>query len=249
MSLLHQLADRIAAHRPADRALIVGITGAVAAGKSTLARELKAALTAQPKPPRVEIVGTDGFLRPNTELTEMGLLNQKGFPASYDTARLHAALFAIRTGWADFPAYSHVAYDIDPALTRTLASPDILLVEGLNLHHRTTDPTGPDPLDLLIYLDADEADLWAWFLARFMGLWEAAEHDASSFYRQFRTMDRPQTEAFAHMVWTQINLKNLHEHISRAKTHADIVVRKTADHRISIVEPRATHSSNRQSIL
>ena len=229
MSPVHALAADLAARRPSTGPLIVGLTGAVAAGKSTLAGELKTILADQAK---VEIIATDGFLRPNAELTELSLLEQKGFPPTYDNDRFRAALTDIRTGPAIFPTYSHTAYDIDPALARTLSPPDILIVEGLNLQHRAVAPEAADPLDLLIYLDADEADLESWYVARFLELWEAAEHDPTSFYARFRSMSRDQTEHLARMVWTGVNLKNLRENIILARDTADLVVRKAADHAI-----------------
>jgi type I pantothenate kinase len=224
------LVDQAQARRP----LVVGLTGAVASGKSTFAGQLQAALVEAGL--ETEIVCTDGFLMPNARLTELGILDQKGFPPSYDTPALHAALAAIRTGPASFPAYSHVLYDIDPSLARTVAPPDVLIVDGLNLHHRAAG--GPDPLDLLIYLDADEALLEAWFLARFMGLYEAAEHDPASFYARFRPLGREGTEGVARQVWQAINLKNLREHIVTARARADLVVRKGEGHAILAVEAR-----------
>jgi len=229
MSPVHALAADLAARRPSTGPLIVGLTGAVAAGKSTLAGDLKTILADQAK---VEIIATDGFLRPNAELTELGLLEQKGFPPTYDNDRFRTALTDIRTGPAIFPTYSHTAYDIDPALARTLSPPDILIVEGLNLQHRAVAPEAADPLDLLIYLDADEVDLESWYVARFLELWEAAEHDPTSFYARFRSMSRDQTEDLARMVWTGVNLKNLRENIILARDTADLVVRKAADHAI-----------------
>ena len=97
---------------------------------------------------QVELVCTDGFLHPNARLEAMGLLAQKGAPATYDHAALRGALSAIRAGPADFPAYSHVTYDIDPALTRRLTPPDVLVIEGLTLRHPDTGP--PGLLDALI---------------------------------------------------------------------------------------------------
>ena len=225
------VADLIRARRAGRTPFLVGITGAVAAGKSTLAGELAAALAASAL--SVEIVATDGFLMDNAALTALGLLNRKGFPESYDVAAMRAALAAIRAGPADFPGYSHTIYDIDPALTRRLAPPDVLIVEGLSLH------AGAKALglDLLIYLDADEADLERWFAERFVALWRAAEHDPTSFYARFRPLTEPQTRDVAQQVWRAINLPNLREHIVGAKGVADIVIRKGADHQIVSLAP------------
>ena len=222
----------LAARHPGGRPHVVGITGAVAAGKSVFAQALDDHFSAGGA--QVERVCSDGFLFSNARLAELGLSNQKGFPTSYDHAALRAALTAIREGPTVFPGYSHVTYDVDPALARTLNPPDILLIEGLNLI-----PThGPSLIDTLIYLDAPESDLEAWYTHRFLGLWEAAEHDATSFYARFRGMSREETEVLARRVWDQVNLKNLRDHIAPARAQADLVVRKGPGHEIVGVEAR-----------
>ena len=80
-----------------------------------------------------------------------------------------------------------------------------------------------------------EADLERWYVARFLELWEAAEHDPSSFYARFRHMTREQTDGLARMVWRDVNLKNLHDHIIHARARADLVVAKAGDHSIASV--------------
>ena len=232
MTRTDAVADLIRARRQGRAPYLVGITGAVAAGKSTLAAELARALAADGL--RVEIVATDGFLLDNAALAARGVLNRKGFPESYDVDAMRAALAAIRTGPADFPGYSHMLYDIDPTLSRRLARPDVLIVEGLSLHAGAA-ALG---LDLLIYLDADEADLEGWFTERLIGLWRAAEHDPTSFYARFRHMTEPEARAFAAQVWRAINLPNLREHIAAGRDVADIVVRKGSNHEILGVEAR-----------
>jgi type I pantothenate kinase len=224
--------DLIRARRDGRAPFLVGITGAVAAGKSTLAAELAGALAADGL--TVEIVATDGFLMDNAALTARGLLSRKGFPESYDVDAMRAALAAIRTGAADFCGYSHILYDIDPALSRRLEPPGVLIVEGLSLHQGAA-ALG---LDLMIYLDADEADLEGWFTERFVGLWRAAEHEPASFYARFRHLSEPEVRAVAAQVWRGVNLPNLREHIVGGRETADVVVRKGAGHAILGVEVR-----------
>ncbi|MGH6956349.1 MAG: hypothetical protein ACREEW_06750, partial [Caulobacteraceae bacterium] len=132
------------------------------------------------------------------------------------------------------PGYSHVIYDIDPALTRRLEAPQVLIVEGLGLH----EGAAALGLDLLVYLDADEADMEVWFTERLIGFWREAEHDPGSFYARFRTMTEVQARAFAAQVWRSINLPNLHEHIAGARQVADIVATKGRDHRLLSIHPR-----------
>jgi type I pantothenate kinase len=230
MPSLTDIRDLLSAHRPATRPYVVAITGSVAAGKSVLAGELAADLAAQPERPKVEIVCTDGFLMGNAALEARGLTQRKGFPESYDVEAMRAALAAIRRGPARFPGYSHVTYDIDPALARTLDPPDVLIVEGLGLQA----DHGP-LIDALIYLDADEANLEAWFTERFIGLWRAAEHDPASFYARFRHLDEAGARGFAKLVWEAINLPNLRDHIVGARDLADIVIRKGPGHAIEAI--------------
>ena len=222
---LTDLTDRLASAARPGEVLIVGLTGSVAAGKTTLARGIVEALA----PLRTETVSTDGFLLPNAVLAERGLSLRKGFPESYDAEGLSAALAALRAGPAVFPGYSHVTYDVDPAMARTVQNPDILLLEGLGL--------GPhvDDLDLLVYLHAEEADLEVWFLERFLAFWRAAEHDPASFYARFRTMEEPQAVQFARGVWAGINLPNLRDHIRPLEEVAQIVVAKDAGHGLRLV--------------
>ena len=230
MPSLADVRDLLRAHRPAAAAYIVAITGSVAAGKSVFAGELAADIAAWPERPRVEMVCTDGFLFDNAALEALGLTQRKGFPESYDAEAMRAALTAIRGGPARFPGYSHVTYDIDPALSRRFDPPDVLIVEGLGLH---ADHGGL--VDALIYLDADEADLETWFTDRFIGLWAAAEHDPASFYARFRTMDEAGARGFAKLVWEAINLPNLRHHIIGARDLADIVIRKGPGHAIDAI--------------
>lgn len=234
MTDVAEIAELLRTRRAGRAPFIVGVTGAVAVGKSTFAGELAAAIAAWPEAPVVEVATTDGFLFPNAVLEARGLLNRKGFPETYDSASLRAALSAIRQGPALFPTYSHVLYDIDPALARRLARPQVLIVEGLGLH----EGAAALGLDALIYLDADETHIEAWFEARFIDLWRKAETDPASFYARFRHMDEAQTRALAGQVWRAINLPNLRLHIVQGRDVADLVVRKGVDHAIGSVSER-----------
>ena len=211
----------------------MGLTGAVAAGKSTLAAALtELIIELSGGKIAVTSVSTDGFLRPNAELDSAGLTLRKGFPESYDAWAMEAALRQVRRSPTIFPGYSHLTYDHDPALAREIRDQDILIVEGLGF-------TASTPLNVQVYLDADEADLEAWFVRRFLDLCRDGRDDPAAFYNRFAHLDEAGVESFARGVWTGINLPNLRENILPLRETSDIVVRKGPNHEfLTINSPR-----------
>ncbi len=144
---------------------IIGVAGSVAAGKSTLSRVMQALLSRWPNTPKVELVTTDGFLYPNVHLEGEGLLEKKGFPESYDGARLLCFLSDVKAGKRNVqaPVYSHVTYDVISGESIIVDRPDILIVEGLNVllpNRPARDgraiPFVSDFFDFSIYLHAAE---------------------------------------------------------------------------------------------
>ncbi len=235
------LSAHLKRRRSTQGIFIVGVTGSVASGKSTLARDLADVLRGAADSPSIEIIGTDGFLLPNRTLAERGIEAKKGFPESYDLDALARALRSLRQGPTLIPAYSHTTYDIDPDGARELQPPDILIVEGLGLGLDRAEHLGPSfLLDALVYIDASEDDLEAWYVARFMSYWDAAESDPTSFYARFRHLDRDGATGLARAVWASINLPNLRTHIAPVRGVADLVARKARDHTIvEVVEQMA----------
>lgn len=150
------------------RPYVIGIAGSVAVGKSTFARTLRALLARWPDHPSVELVTTDGFLYPNATLLERGLMKRKGFPESYDRRRMIQFLADVKAGSprVGAPVYSHQGYDIVPGGEQVVASPDVLIFEGLNVLQTGTLEGGRSPsiivsdfFDFSLYLDADEAHI------------------------------------------------------------------------------------------
>ena len=205
---------------------LVGVAGAVAVGKSTFADALAATLA----PLAVEVVATDGFLLPNDELATVGLLHQKGFPASYDEGAIGAFLSALREGRrGEVPVYSHVTYDRVPGEARVVEPVDVVVLEGVN----ALQPAVAAALDLRVYLHAEEPVVRRWYVERFLELTAAAEHDEASFYRRFVDLDDAGRRSMAEAVWEGVNLVNLTEHILATRDAADVVLTKVEDHRFS----------------
>ncbi|HZT49587.1 MAG TPA: type I pantothenate kinase, partial [Hyphomicrobiaceae bacterium] len=95
---LHAVTSRFLGRKDGRVPYILGIGGSVAVGKSTTARVLRALLARWPDHPRVDLITTDGFLYPNAELERRGLMERKGFPESFDTARLLNFLHEVKSG-------------------------------------------------------------------------------------------------------------------------------------------------------
>lgn len=227
------LADLVHARIRPGIPVVVGIAGGVAAGKSTLAGDLAAALTGRGA--AVEVVTTDGFLLPNAALDERGLLWRKGFPETYDVDALRAFVDALRGGAPDIeiPVYSHEVYDVVPGAHRRVRRCDVVIVEGVN----ALSALGGH-LDLAIYVDVDEVLLEQWFMDRFRLLCEAARDDPASFYRTFVGRADHEVDAIAREVWREVNLVNLREHISPSRVFADRVVVKGPGHAVLTVRAR-----------
>lgn len=226
---------------------VIGIAGSVAVGKSTTARILHALLQRWPSSPRVDLVTTDGFLHPNAVLQERGLMRRKGFPESYDRARLVGFLADVKSGRREVeaPLYSHLVYDVIPNEVAVVDRPDILIIEGLNILQpgmpRTTDEPilfASDFIDFSIYVDADKADLEAWYMERFFRLRETAFRNPASFFKRYADMSKEEAGRFGLDNWRSINLPNLVENIEPTRPRADLILRKGPDHLLERVSLR-----------
>ncbi|AEQ53340.1 type I pantothenate kinase [Pelagibacterium halotolerans] len=244
---IHHASTRFLGHNGAKVPFIIGVAGSVAVGKSTTARILRALLRRWPSSPKVDLITTDGFLYPNKVLEERGLMQRKGFPESYDRSAFVQFLAAIKSGQpkVSAPTYSHLVYDIVPDQTNTVESPDILIVEGLNILQpgelpRTGNPIvfASDFIDFSIYIDADEDVLEAWYVERFMKLRETAFRDPQSFFKRFSELSELTAISTAKSIWQSINLPNLRENILPTRGRADLILKKGADHSIHEVALR-----------
>ena len=226
---------------------IIGIAGSVAVGKSTTARILKELLARWPTSPKVELITTDGFLKPNATLVEEGLMEKKGFPESYDVAEVLRFLSAIKAGEAKVsaPSYSHFIYDVLPDSPIVIDRPDILIFEGINVLQSRDMPREGDSIPLVsdffdfsIYVDADETDIERWYIKRFMELRDTAFRDPGSYFHRFSEVSQENALNVARNLWESINLVNLRENIKPTRPRADLILRKGPDHFVERVALR-----------
>ena len=227
---------------PAKRPYIIGLAGSVAVGKSTTSRILQALLARWPAHPRVELVTTDGFLYPNRVLTELGLMERKGFPESYNAGALVRFLASLKSGESavSAPVYSHVRYDILDGEEQVVSEPDIVVVEGLNVLQITpgAERHVSDFFDFTIYVDAEEVDIERWFIERFFTLRSTVFSDPESFFHNYASLPDADAEQLARFVWREINGVNLREEILPTRARAQLVLEKGPDHRVRRVRLR-----------
>ncbi len=226
---------------------IIGIAGSVSAGKSTTARILQRLLSRWSEHKKVELITTDGFLYPNDELIRKGIMNRKGFPESYDIGKLLSFVSDIKSGEKRVvaPVYSHLIYDIVPEEYQVIESPDILIIEGLNVLQSSLDyPNYPnrvfvsDFVDFSIYVDASEALLEYWYIKRFFKLRESAFSNPNSYFKEYSKLSNREAIRTAHSIWVSINKKNLLENILPTRERASLILTKGANHAIDYVRLR-----------
>ena len=244
---LHAITNRFLDRRDGKVPFIVGVAGSVAVGKSTTARVLRALLARWPDHPRVDLVTTDGFLYPNKELEKRGLMNRKGFPESFDTARLLNFLNDVKSGKGSVtaPIYSHFHYDVIADQSIVVDCPDVLIVEGLNVLQPARLPKDGEAIpfvsdffDFSIYIDADVEVIEDWYLTRFLRLRQTAFRDPAAYFHRYAELSPEDARARALEIWRTINYKNLEENILPTRQRAGLILRKSANHKIESVALR-----------
>ncbi|MBD1577924.1 MULTISPECIES: type I pantothenate kinase [Vibrio] len=219
---------------------IIGIAGSVAVGKSTTARLLKALLSRWENHPKVELITTDGFLRPNQTLLDHDLMTKKGFPESYDTKRLVTFLNDVKAGKrnVEAPVYSHITYNITDEV-KVVDQPDVLIIEGLNVLQSSHDYPDAhlkmfisDFLDFSIYVDAESKTIEDWYISRFMKLRQGAFTKPGSYFSHYTELTEAQSITKAQSIWQTINGVNLEQNILPTKGRAQLILRKGVGHQV-----------------
>ena len=116
-----------------DRRVLLGIVGAPASGKSTLAEALVAAVG-----DRAVLVPMDGFHLAHTELTRLGRVERKGAPDTFDPAGFVALLRRIRADDGSVVYAPEFRRAIEDAIASSLPvgpAARLVVVEGNYLLH------------------------------------------------------------------------------------------------------------------
>ena len=93
------------------------------------------------------------------------------------------------------PIYSHLVYDVVPDERVVVKSPDIVIIEGLNVlqparvrEDGRTGLTLSDFFDFSVYVDAATSDIRQWYVERFLRLRETAFRDPASYFTRYAAL-------------------------------------------------------------
>jgi len=221
--------------------LLIGITGSVSVGKSTISNIIKKLVTSPPINLSAQVISTDNFLFPNSQLQKDQILHRKGFPESFDHAAIIKFLSGIREGKPNsiIPIYSHETYDIEGTSHSEVT--DLIIIEGVNILQDPPEKKGEDQsirdfLDFSIFIDADESEITKWYEHRFLRYCTLAEDNTKSFFSQFKNLNMEERKELASEIWKSVNKPNLDNYIYPSKKYADLIITKGHGHLVSSLQ-------------
>ncbi|WP_158008286.1 hypothetical protein [Methyloceanibacter methanicus] len=138
------------------RRLLLAIVGPPGVGKSTLSKHLLSRNAGAPL--YAQLAPMDGFHLPNRSLAQLGLLEKKGVPETFDVGRYLALLEALRSGECmSAPAYSRISHEPVPNAYSFNEHNRTIIAEGNYL--LLNDPEWTKIADLVDFsIMLDEAD-------------------------------------------------------------------------------------------
>src|SRR5699024_671269 len=135
------------------------------------------------------------------------------------------------------PVYSHHTYDIVPGAEVVVRSPDVLIVEGLNVlqparprHDGTLGLAISDYFDFSVYVDARSRDIKQWYVSRCLDPEHGAFPAEQSYLHRSTQLADADAVTLATVIWESINPPNRTETVQPSRGRADLVLHKSADH-------------------
>lgn len=220
------------------KTFIIGLSGSVASGKTTISTAIKSLLTYINPSLKVAVVSSDGFLLTNQLLKVQNIMKKKGFPCSYDYDRLKEFMVGLSDAnknniRLEIPIHSHETYDVTVHTNMFLEGPDIVIFEGVNVLQDTKPFSLLEYLNATIYVDAADDDLKKWYEARFYDLLRAAKTDPKSMFVKYLHMSKEEIQTQIDAVWFNVNYKNLQDHILPSRQNAEFIIHKHHNHSLA----------------
>ena len=143
------------------------------------------------------------------------------------------------------PTYSHLVYDVVPDEKLVIQSPDIVIIEGLNVlqparvrEDGRAGLTLSDFFDFTVYVDARTEHIRRWYVERFSRLRETAFRDPGSYFTKYAALSEDEAVEMAGELWDSINGPNLTQNVLPTRSRATLVLRKDRDHSVRYVRLR-----------
>ena len=167
-----------------DSRIVIGVCGSVSSGKSYFSSQIADILRIILNK-KISVISSDNFIYPSSELISRNIMHRKGFPESYNYEKMLNFLEDFVSGKQniEYPVYSHETYDILP-VPKQINECNILIFEGINVledpplqgaETLSSSKSVRDFFSRSIYLDADEKDIFSWYLDRCFSLVRDAE--------------------------------------------------------------------------
>ncbi|WDR80531.1 type I pantothenate kinase [Candidatus Purcelliella pentastirinorum] len=224
---------------------IIGITGSVASGKTTLAQTIKIFLKKYLKK-KITNISTDNFLYSNKKLEKKKITHKKGFPESYNFKNLMKFLqkVKLKKEKIKIPKYSHLNYDIIKNKHIKINKTDILILEGLNIlqiksyqqQKNKQKKILSDLINFSIYVHAPEKFLKKWYKDRLLNLYKNRNQYKECFLKKFNNLTKKELFNQLTLIWNTINKLNLTKNILPTKERATLILNKTYNHKINKIK-------------
>ncbi len=215
-----------------NNVVLIGITGGVAAGKSTLGKYLQRYIKTILPWRITETISTDSFLWPNHYLKKYNLMQRKGFPETYDWESLKDFILSIKSRqqtYVDIPIYSQQEKDILAKERKKVKQADIYILEGVNVAFKYEDFDLCQQLDLSVYLDTNLDLAKSRAYARFYQAYAQAKIQKAPYFNVLRHCSRQQLDKYVDHLWQDINVKLLKQYIMLQKENAKVVIDSLPD--------------------
>lgn len=166
-----QLCDHIISSRNDTRRVLVALAGPPGSGKTTLSVEIARGIDAIVGKGSAAVLPLDGFHHDNDSLQQIGLLDRKGAPETFDVAGFAALVEAARrdNGPLSYPTFDRVADKVQPDARMLEAGIRFVICEGNYLLLQQGGWAAlPDLFDVTIMLRADKSHLRKRLVARWL---------------------------------------------------------------------------------
>lgn len=211
----------------AGESLLVGITGASGAGKTTFSLALQKVLQETYLEKRITVIPADNFIYSNVYLETNHLMKRKGFPESFNENALKACLENLKNQNIfpfHMPCYSQEIKDIVPGKVISIEKSDIYILEGVNLFFKYEQFHAVDYIDFSIYLDTEPAIVKERALTRFMKAYEQSKHKPTPYFVQFDGWSEEAIRHYAETLWKTMDAELLKIYIEPHRLMANLIL-------------------------